>query len=97
MDQPQPQGNQMQIKVEDAVLAGRYSSAMQVQHTKEEFILDFMNLFPPTGTLQARIIVSPAHLKRIVATLADNLQKYEAQFGVVAASEAPNEIGFTTK
>lgn len=86
---------QIQIKATDEVLKGVYANAMQVLHTKQEFILDFMNMFPPTGTLNARIIVSPAHLKQIIVVLADNLSKYEASFGKVEASEAPsNTIGF---
>jgi hypothetical protein len=94
---PQQPNQPLQIKADDKVLDGRYANGMQVQHTKEEFVLDFLNAFPPTGTLQARIVVSPAHLKRIVATLADNLQKYETSFGTIAATDAPGEIGFTTK
>jgi hypothetical protein len=35
---------------------------MQVMHTQEEFVLDFLNMFPPTGTLNARIIVSPSQM-----------------------------------
>lgn len=85
----------MQIKASDEVLKGVYANTMQVLHTKQEFVLDFMNTFPPAGTLNARIIVSPAHLKQIVAVLADNLNRYEASFGKVEASESPSStIGF---
>jgi len=87
--------NQLQIKATDEVLKGVYASAMQVLHTKQEFVLDFMNIFPPTGTLSARIIVSPAHLKQIIVVLEENLSKYEASFGKVEASEtSTNTIGF---
>lgn len=91
-----PEGQmQIQIKATDEVLKGVYSNAMQVLHTKQEFVLDFMNMFPPTGTLNARVIVSPAHLKQIIAVLAENLSKYETSFGKVEASETPsNVIGF---
>lgn len=72
---------------------------MQVMHTQEEFVLDFLNIFPPTGVLNARVIISPGHMKRIVAALADNLAKYEAQFGAMKPSEAPtsNAIGFVDR
>jgi hypothetical protein len=95
MQPTQPQ--QLQIKADDAVLKGVYSNAMQVQHSKEEFVLDFMTLFPPTGTLNARVIVSPGHLKRMIAALADNLAKYEASFGKVDVAQEPGEIGFAAK
>lgn len=88
---------QMQIKVDDKILAGVYSNAMQVQHSKEEFVIDFINAFPPAGTLNARIIVSPGHLKRMVATLADNLQKYENSYGKVEDALEDGEIIFKLK
>lgn len=89
------QKNQIQIKASDTVLKGEYANMLQVMHTKEEFVLDFLNVFPPSGTLHSRVIVSPSHMKRIVAALTDNLAKYEAQFGSVTPSEAPTgSIGF---
>jgi hypothetical protein len=74
---------QMGIKIPDEVLKGIYSNMMQVFHTKEEFVLDFMSGFPPQGIVSARVIVGPSHLKRITAALADNLKKYEERFGTI--------------
>lgn len=89
----QPQ--QIQIKADDDVLKGRYANMMQVAHSGEEFVLDFMNIFPPQGTLVARVITSPGHLKRIIAALAGNLAQYEKKFGTVSAAEEPkSEVGF---
>ena len=94
----QPSSNQIQIKATDERLKGEYANVTQVLHTKEEFVLDFLNIFPPTGTLNARIIVSPGHFKRMLLAMQDNLGKYEAQFGAVVVSEAPaNKIGFEAK
>lgn len=94
----QPTQGQIQIKATDEVLRGLYSNMANILHTKEEFVLDFMNVFPPTGTLNSRIIVSPGHFKRMVAAMAENLKKYETQFGNVEASEAPSSvIGFQAK
>ncbi len=91
----QPQAPQIQIKASDEILRGHYSNMANILHTKEEFVLDFLNVFPPTGTLNARVIVSPSHFKRIVMAMTDNLAKYESQFGNVAPSEAPtSKIGF---
>jgi len=53
MNQPN-QNQQVQIKATDEKLKGEYSNAMQILHTKEEFVLDFLNIFPPTGTLNSR-------------------------------------------
>lgn len=78
---------QVQINANDEVARGRYSNNMLVTHTREEFILDFL-LSAPNGTqLVSRVMVSPGHMKRILSALADNLQKYEANFGEVIAPD----------
>lgn len=98
MSEQQPAQN-MQVKVSDEVLKGVFANMVQVGHTAEEFILDFMNLFPPQGVLTSRVVVTPQHMKRIVAALEDNLKKYEEQFGKVEAGSNPtqNNIGFRTE
>lgn len=100
-NEPQPvdnsprQANQVQIKATDEKLKGEYSNTMQVIHTKEEFVLDFLNIFPPVGSLVSRVIVSPGQMKLIVSALQDNLKKYEASYGSVTPSEEPKSpIGF---
>lgn len=82
-----PGGPQVQINANDEVARGRYSNNMLVTHTREEFILDFL-LTAPNGTqLVSRVMVSPGHMKRVLAALADNLNKYEANFGEVISME----------
>ena len=90
------QGQKMQIKISDEVLKGVYANAMQVAHSREEFLLDFLNLSPHMGAgiVSTRVIMSPGHLKRVIAALTDNLKKYEAKFGKIEEAEAPQEIGF---
>jgi hypothetical protein len=92
------QEKKIQIKVQDEVLAGKYANVAQVAHKKEEFVLDFMSIFPPAGTLHSRVIMSPGHFKRMIAAMGDNLQKYEAKFGVIDAADEPDVIhGFPVK
>jgi Protein of unknown function (DUF3467) len=95
---PGPGGRQtMEIKVRlpEAVGAGVYANSMMVQHTREEFILDFAMIVGGAGTIVARVVLSPGHVKRIVAALEDNLAKYEGSHGRVdTAPEAPFQIGF---
>jgi hypothetical protein len=93
MTQPTQQ-KQIQIKIPDEVMKGVYTNNMQVMHTKEEFMMDFMNILPPNGIVSARVIVSPGHMKRMVSALTENLKKYEDQFGAITKAENPNEIGF---
>ena len=89
------QQQQINIKANDETMKGAYANNMMVAHSKEEFVMDFINLFPPQGLLVSRVITSPGHMKRILAALADNLKKYEEKFGSVEAAESPKtEIGF---
>lgn len=94
-NQPNPgqTNGQMQIKINDEVLKGVYANALQIGHTKEEFILDYMNLVPPQGIAVSRVFISPGHMKRIVSALQDNLKKYEEQFGKIAMAETPKSDG----
>lgn len=96
MDQ-QPQ-QQIQIKADDKDLKGKYSNLMQITHTQEEFVLDFFFAVPPQGTLASRVILSPGHLKRMVAALQDNIEKYESKFGKIEKADSPqSSIGFSAQ
>jgi hypothetical protein len=80
---------QIQIKVSDEILGGSYANLLLVSHTREEFVLDFVSVFQGGGRLNARVITSPGHAKRIVRALQDNLGKYEVAFGKIVESEEP--------
>jgi hypothetical protein len=77
------------IKIADEELKGRYSNLLRITHTREEFILDFINLVPPQGAVTARIVTSPGHMKRIVHALAANLERYEKQHGTIREAPEP--------
>ena len=92
-----PAQQEIKINFPENLRGGTYSNAMRVSHTKEEFILDFIMLSPPLGTITARVITSPSHLKRMISVLHENLGKYESNFGKVAeASEPSRSLGFHT-
>lgn len=94
----QENNQQIQIKATDEKLAGKYANMMQVSHTKEEFVLDFVNILPPSGQLVSRIILSPAHAKRILLALEDNIAKYESQFSKIdEQSKDKPGFGFKTE
>ena len=75
---------------------GVYCNQMMVAHMKEEFIMDFMVVTPPIGSVTARVIMSPGHMKRTVLALQDNLKKYEKKFGKVEEAVEPTKrpLGF---
>jgi len=84
----------LQIQIDDAVAHGLYANMALVNHTDAEFTLDFIYVQPqqPKAAVRARIITSPRHMKRLLAAMTDNLQKYEARFGVVETSSMDSPV-----
>ena len=74
---------ELQVNMPQEVQSGKYANQMLVAHTQEEFVLDFILGTPPVGVVNARVIVSPGHAKRIANALLENVAKYEAQFGEI--------------
>ena len=101
-EQPKPdaqQQQQIQIKADEKELQGAYSNLVMIHHNAEEFTLNFIYVFPnaPQGKLMTSVIVSPAHAKRLVRALAENVGRYESQFGPI--TETPQgtvepKVGF---
>ncbi len=83
--------NKQELKVQfpQELHGGAYANNMFVTHTREEFIMDFLVVTPPTGTVTSRVITSPGHMKRIIAALQENMQKYEQAFGEQKPADAP--------
>jgi hypothetical protein len=96
---PKPQQQQVQIKADEKELLGQYSNLVVVHHNAEEFTLNFIYMFPtvPQGKLVASLIVSPAHAKRLMRALEENISRFESQFGTLpegpASGPEPN-VGF---
>ena len=91
------QSNEIKVKIADEILKGSYANTLLVAHTAEEFVLDFILSLPPQAVCNARVIIHPGHLKRVIVALQQNLALYEAKHGVVAATAdpGPGGIGFT--
>lgn len=94
-DTASDKGREIRIKASDEALSGKYANLVKVLHTKEEFVMDFLNVFPPTGTLNSRIVMSPGHFKRMLVAMQANLKSYESHFGDLTPSKEPeHRIGF---
>lgn len=92
MEEKKPNPNRnLNVKITDDELKGRYANLVRISHTREEFILDFINFVPPQGMVTARMIMSPGHIKRLITALNRNLELYEDNFGDV--QEAPEPDG----
>ncbi len=85
MSDPKVPETALQIQIDETVAQGLYANMALVNHTDAEFTLDFIYVQPqqPKAAVRARIITSPRHMKRLLAAMSDNLQKYEARFGVI--------------
>lgn len=89
------QKKEIKVTCPPQMQSGTYSNNMVVMHTKEEFVMDFLMVVPPTGTVTSRVILSPGHMKRMIKALQDNIARYESKFGVIKASEEPKgKMGF---
>lgn len=82
--------NEISVDFPKELIRGVYSNNMAVSHTREEFIMDFLMLTPPSGAVTARVIVSPGHIKRIVRALQENVSNYEQEFGSI---QTPDDAG----
>ena len=86
---------ELQINFPPEKQGGVYANNMVVAHSKEEFILDFMMIAPPNGVVTSRVIMSPGHVKRVIAALQQNMKHYEEKFGrIEEAVEPHNPFGF---
>ncbi len=83
--------NQLNIELPEEVAEGTYSNLAIISHSNSEFVIDFIRLVPnvPKAKVKSRIILTPQHAKRLMRALADNIKKFEAQFGVIDEPEQP--------
>lgn len=83
-DEP-PQAPKLQVQIDDDVAQGVYSNLVLLNHTENEFILDFAFIQPSNGRakVRTRVISSPRHTKRLLQALQKNLERYEERFGTI--------------
>jgi len=84
--------NQLNIELPEDVAEGIYSNLAIIAHSPQEFVVDFVRLMPgvPKAKVKARVLLTPEHAKRLMKALADNIKKYEQQFGPINDREMPN-------
>ena len=93
------EAQQIKVSFPEHLKAGVYSNLMMVNHTREEFILDFLMVSPPEGAVTGRVIMSPGHMKRTILALQGNVEKYEDKFGKITEAKEPTnkkQLGFRT-
>jgi hypothetical protein len=74
---------EIKLRLPQQIAPGVYANGMVVQHSSEEFVLDFTMVVGGAGTVVARVITSPPHAKAMVAALQENLRRYEGSYGSI--------------
>jgi Protein of unknown function (DUF3467) len=85
MAKEEVQNNQLNIELSEEIAEGTYSNLAIISHSPTEFVIDFIRVVPnvPKAKVKSRIVLTPQHAKRLLAAIADNVKKYEAQFGKI--------------
>lgn len=82
----QPPAGAPPINIEfPASLPAQYANFALIMHTPGEIIVNFASIMPgmQAAPIHTRIIMTPLHAKLMLNALAENLKKYEAQFGEI--------------
>lgn len=81
----EPTTPKLQVQIDDDVAQGLYSNLVLINHTENEFVLDFAFIQPTNGRakVRTRVISSPRHTKRLLQALQKNLERYEERFGTI--------------
>ncbi|MBK8700829.1 MAG: DUF3467 domain-containing protein [Saprospiraceae bacterium] len=99
MSQESNNQNQINIELSEEISEGIYSNLANISHNQSEFVVDFIRLVPnvPKAKVKARVILTPQHAKRLLQAMAENIKKYEAQFGTIENHQEPTypPINFT--
>jgi hypothetical protein len=84
-----PAAPQIQIQLDEALSLGVYSNLVLINHTENEFVLDFAFIAPgtPSAKVRARVLSAPRHTKRLLRALQQNVARYEERFGEIEIEE----------
>lgn len=85
-DQPPTSPGFLSFRTPAAVASGVYATAVIVANTREEFFLDFLSTYTVPTRLLTRVILHPAHAKRLAQALRQNLEVYQEKFGQIPTS-----------
>lgn len=85
MSQEENNNGQLNIELTEEIAEGVYANLAMIAHSNSEFVVDFIRMMPgvPKAKVKSRIILTPEHAKRLMQALADNVTKYESQFGEI--------------
>ncbi len=82
---------QIQVELDPETAQGKYVNMAMVNHSENEFTLDFIYVQPQAAkaNVRARIISSAKHTKRLMFALQDSVKKFEHVHGEIDISGPP--------
>ena len=85
------QDGQLNIELSEEVAAGTYANLAVINHSPTEFVVDYIQVMPgvPKAKVRSRIILTPQHAKRLLRAMAENIGRYENQFGEIKEIDTP--------
>ena len=89
MEDKKKPDNSLNIELPADVADGTYANLAIISHSSAEFIIDFVGIMPgmPKAKVKSRIVMTPNHAKRLLKALAENVSKYEKNFGEISENE----------
>lgn len=91
------ENKQVSIELPEDLAQGIYSNLAIVNHSPTEFVVDFISMMPgvPKAKVTSRVILTPQHAKRLLSAIADNVKKYESQFGAIKDAGKQQSVPLT--
>jgi len=81
------------LQMDEEMAQGKYSNLVLINHTENEFLLDFAFMQPANARakVRARIISSPRHTKRLLKALQNNIDRFEERYGEIDVGTGEDE------
>lgn len=86
---------ELTIEIPDESAQPIYANLVIVNHSPDDFLIDFCFAQPglPQAQVRSRVAISPGHFKRLVGALQQNLRRYEETFGPIPDRVPPKPGG----
>lgn len=80
---------EISVNISGEVAQGIYSNMAITSHSPSEFVIDFASMLPGVSKVEvrSRIIMTPENAKNLLASLQDNIAKYEANVRKIGSNQ----------
>ena len=87
-----PENRTVNIEIGDKEWEGVYSNFVIITHSTSEFVVDFARMLPGAQKAKvfARILMTPQNARALLATLEQNIKRFEADHGEIKMT--PNDL-----